>query len=509
MTRPGTFLLALALCAAGAAAPAHAQSPQIAVERIRGPQGGRLRTLLVRNLENHGLVVVDRSRVEEAARGATGRRRLNDDDDYAIVARELNLKAFIEGRVARVRRNWTLRLTIRNGADGLRLGTVRWTGRTLGALRSVGRNAHRRLRELLALATAPAPPAPRPIEPAPGETPWYRRGTAQQPEAAASGDEDEEESTDAATPPRWSGLRIGLLAGTLRRSMSAEAFVDPTFRTPFTPGAPARETREYRSAGLGHLELGFHAALFPGALLPDPVVPWLGLLVRFRHSAGLSSEGPSCLPAQEPRGAEGRCPTVDVVPIETSQQDLFLGARVDGNLGDDRRGPWVTADLGWGRFSFELAPRDLALLDRTFIVPPLRYDYVHVGAGARYGVHELVQLGARAAYRIGLGLGTEAKSIWGEDSTFTGGFQVGLDLVHYLSYLTDGLFATLSFEFFRFTTKFRGRTQCRTPGPDNLCDPYELWEPWPETDGEITGGIPDPVKDDYLRLSLTVGYELP
>lgn len=505
MIRLVTSSLLLSLVVAAWPGPAQAQAPQVAVDRIRGPQGARLRTLLVRNLEENGLVVVDRALVEEAAVAATGRRRLRDDD-YPIVARELNIKAFIEGRVARARRSWTLRLTVRNGADGMNLGTVRWTGRTLGALRSVGRNGYRRLSDLLALASSPAPAAPQPIEPPPGETPWYQRSAAEEPAEEAEEAEADEPSTGS--PGRWTGLRVGLLAGTLHRSMSTEALVDPSFRTPFEPGAPIPEPREYDSAGLGHLELGVRAELYPGALLDDPVVPWLGLMVQYRHSVGLSSEGPSCLPAQEPAGAEGRCPAASVVPVETSQQEVSVGVRADANLGDDRRGPWVTADVGWGRFSFDLDTRDLALLDRTFIVPPVRYDYVHLGAGARYGVHELVQLGARVAYRLGLGVGAEARHIWGEDTSSTGGFQVGVDLVHYMSYLTEGLFATLSFEFFRFKTKFRGQTRCRVPGPDGLCDPYELWEPWPEAGGVITGGIPDPVEDNYLRLGLTLGYEL-
>ncbi len=504
MTRPVTSLLLL-LCAATVNRPAQAQAPQISVGRVRGPQGARLRLLLVRNLEENGLSVVAQALVDEAARAATGRRRLQDDD-YPVVARELNIKAFIEGRVARVRRNWVLRLTVRNGADGLSLGTVRWTGRTLGALRSVGRNGHRRLSELLALASSPAPPTPQPIEPPPGETPWYQRGSSEEPGSELQELEADEPAPES--PGRWTGLRLGLLTGTLRRSMSARAFADPTFRTPFAPGDPVPETRRYDSAGIGHFELGLRAELFPGALLHEPVVPWLGLLVQYRHSVGLSSEGPSCLPAQEPAGAEGRCPPLDTVPVETSQQEVTLGLRADANLGDDRRGPWITAEAGWGRFSFDLDTRDLALLDRTFIVPPLRYDYVHLGVGARYGVHELVQLGARVAYRLGLGVGSDARHIWGEETSAAGGFQAGMDLVLYMPYLTDGLFATLSFEFFRFTTKFRGQTRCRTPGPDGLCDPYELWEPWPEAGGVITGGIPDPVKDNYIRLGLTVGYEL-
>ncbi len=69
------------------------------------------------------------------------------------------------------------------------------------------------------------------------------------------------------------------------------------------------------------------------------------------------------------------------------------------------------------------------------------------------------------------------------------------------------MFATVGIEFFRFTTKFRGQTDCATISvTGERCADYELWEPWPEVDNQVVGGLLDPVEDNYLRLGLTIGY---
>ncbi|MBX3249141.1 MAG: hypothetical protein KF901_18325 [Myxococcales bacterium] len=468
-----------------------------------------MRSLLVESLRENGVIVIDDAEVRRAAMETLGRSTVRDDD-YPRVAQALDVVAFVSGRVSRARRQWSLRVVVHNAADGMRIGVAGWSGRTVASLRAVRRTGHARVAEHLALAQpAIPPPEVQATVPDPDAPPWYRRE-----------DDEPPPSTPEAPPPGapdprrdrgYAGLRISVLGGTLRRSMRTEVLVDSTFRPPFEGGGRLAEERQYQSAGIGHMELGFSLELFPDAFTSDPSVPWLGLVLQYRHSLLLDSQGPSCLIAQEPppsnfgdpdaaRGA--RCPDRDVVPVRTRQQELYAGIRAEPNVGDDIRGPWLTFDAGYGLFQFVLDPRDLALLDRTTIVPPFDYRHIQLGAGIRYGLHPLLFLGARFSYRIGLGVGQDARRIWGMDTGPASGFTVGGELRHEMPYIGKGVFAALGVEWFRFTTSFRGQSSCIVAE----CAEYELWEPWPERDGVVDGGIRDPVRDEYLRLSLTLGY---
>lgn len=480
--------------------------------------------MVVRDLESHGIEVISQSEVNRAARELVGRTNLRDDD-YAIVAQQLNIKAFIDGRIARSRRRWSVRVTVRNGADGLRLGTASWGSRTVGGLRGASRRAYEHVSEYLDIAVAPSgggqaetPDQPDPIVAPEGEVPWYQRNQDEEEE-----EEEEEEDDEDLPPDRYAKIRFAVLAGTTSRSMGTTALVDPRLRTPFPAeldvngdGNPRNdliaEPREYESSGLGHFELGLGVELYPGAFLEEPVVPWLGVAFHYRHSVGLNTNGNRCLAAQEPAGATARCDGDPVVPVDTSQTELYVGPRADINVGDSKSGPNVSVDVGYGQFTFELDPNDLASLDRINIIPPMRYRYVHLGLGARYDFHEYFGLGAMFAYRLGLGVGDDARRIWGGTTSSTSGFTVGVDLRHPMGYLEEGVFVTLGIQFSRFSTKFRGQTACRNPDGAGMCPSTDLWEPWPEAQeggaAVIIGGIPETVQDNYFRLAIAIGYEL-
>lgn len=513
------MLAATSLTSVGVRAQAN---PRIAVGRFSGPQGSAVRSALVSDLEENGVEVVEWSEVVAAAREETGSSRLRNDSDYVPVATALRLNAFITGSVRRARRSWGLRVVVRNGADGMRLGTERWSGRTVASLRSIRNSGYRRLQEHLAIANPPAPVAP-PIPPQPdpapaGGQPWYATGDGEVPEDPDDTDDDEDDNDDERSSALGNdGIRFSLDVGTLRRSMATDVVVDSLYRSPFPmppepeePGTLITEERRYQSRGLGHLELGFTAEVFPGALMDDPVVPWLGLMFRFRNSVGLQSTGFPCRVVDEPlpptestRPRGDRCPDDEdtLIPIETTQRELYIGVRVDYDFSDDGRGPYFLLDAGYGVFQFRLEPDDLRLVDRLSIIPPVDYSYIHLGAGVRYYFNDIIGVMARASYRVGLGVGADALNIWGVQTKDTGGFTLGADLIGRLDRVARGLFMTVGLEFFRFKTRFRGQTACVATDSSDSCDGDELWEQWPEG-----GGIEDPVSDNYLRLNLSIGY---
>jgi len=477
------------------ASPVLAQAPggtRVAVERFRGPQSGALRNALVQNLQDNGVDVIPLDDVRDKARELFGRTRMRDDD-YPEVAQALGLTAFIDGRVSRQRRRWGLRVRVRNGADGMVLGTARWGGRTVGSLRAIRRNGHRKLDQYLQLASPPAPPEPeQPPPPDPNAQPWYQTGEELEAEA-------EEEVEEPSTRPRHDGIRVGLLIGALSRSMNTPVTVDSTLR-PGAPEGPVPEVREYQSGGLGHMEIGVTADLFPGAFLEEPVAEWLGVSFSFRNSVLLETSGPACDPAFEPiDGMPGRCPAGGgTVPIDSLQREYYIGGKVDYGIGSGAAGgPWIQVDLGYGRFLFDLDVDDLALLDRPTIIAPMDYSYLHVGGGVKLGLHDMVLLGARFAYRQGFGIGDAGKQLWGVGTSGFRGWQVGADLIHHMDWASERVYATLSVEYFRFRTEFSGPPACYVVDGEGLCNNGSLWEP-------VT--FQEAVNDNYLRLGLTLGY---
>jgi len=472
---------------------------RVSVQSFSGPSASSLRAGLIRSLQDAAdIEVVPRNEVETLAE-AQGIHHNLSPSDYAVVGPAGQIAAFVRGASRRRRGRWVLTLTVYAGADGSRLGAVSITGRTLGALGNVRRTGYSRLRELLE-STGPAPaPQPAAVVPDPNAQPWYQR----QPETPPEPEEPDEPS---APPGRWRALRVGFLVGTLRRSMSATAKVDPALRGG-SPGDPLlEEPRSYGSAGLGALELGLGLELYPGSFGDNPVFPYLGLVFSYRHSVGLSTEAPSCAPVSTP-ALPNRCTSpTSLVSVATTESELYLGVRLRYGIDDSTT---LYADIGYGNFTFALASNDLTLLEGGSIVPTLAYSHIRLGAGFRYdAVPRLFTLGARFAYLAGLGVGDDAKAIWGTETSSTGGFSLGLDLESEIYPISDGVFARISLEYFRFKTSFRGQTACREPDSAGACALDSLWEPWPtDAAGSLTGGLQDPVKDGYLRLGLTLGYE--
>jgi len=502
---------------------------RVVVQRFGGPQGARLRAALINDLEENGIEVVDNREVQRVAREAVGRSNLRSDD-FPTVAAQLGVSAFLSGRVRRRGRRFTLTVSVRNAADGSRLGSASWGGRNVGSLRAIGRNGYARLEQYLNVAQVPAgggyaqqqQPQQQQQQQTfqaggTGGTPWYAAG--QEPEETPPDDEedeDEEDEEDDGEVAPYDKLHLALYVGALRRSMSTTVFVSEHLRTPGgSTDNVVPELREYQSAGLGHAEIGFTADLFPGALADDPVAPWLGLALSFRNSLLLQSNGFACTNASEPAGGRACSDVLQVVPIRTTQREIYVGAKVDYRFdSSSRQSAYLGVDLGYGLFSFRLAPEDLALIERNQIIPPMDYSYIHIGGAFRYQADEegLFAIGLRAAYRLGLDVGTDAKRIWGATTSSMSGLMVGVDLRHEMTYLTEGVFAQLSLDWFRFTTTFTGQPTCRVPPTDGgVCPELDLWEPWPSDDGTTVRpgtGVPDPVNDSYLRLGVSIGYAL-
>lgn len=459
---------------------------RVYVEGFRGPQAGRVRGQLLGDLRGQASIeLVDDAEVRRAAQElGVGRTR---DADLAQIAAHLRISAIVDGRVARLRRGWSVTVRVRSG-DGTLLGTSTWSGATLNALGSIRRSGYERLAPYFDAAAVPAAAAPtRQPEPyvAPSVDPI---DPLSRPEEE---DEEEEEEEEEETPSdgRYEALDVALLVGTLRRSM--QTMVEPQTMSGFDPA----EARNYVSGGLGHGEIGAAVEVYPGAFGRAQEVPYLGLRASYRHSIALPTSG-----CRMPLSVAD-CPMDQVVDIDASESELYLGGRARYRFGEAREDPMLMVDLGYGYFSFLLDPDDLQRLDRGGIIPPFEYTFIELGVGASYGViPTYLTLKANVAFRLGLGVGDEALDIWGLETASTSGFSLSLQARTEIPQITEGAYVALDLSYFAFSTKFEGPTRClNPPAPPDMCE-YTAY--WPSL------RIPEPVSDTYFRLGLALGYLL-
>jgi hypothetical protein len=423
------------------------------------------------------------------------------EDDYPQIAQQLNVAAFVKGRVSRRRRRWAATVIVINGADGAQIGRERWGGRTVSSLGRIRRSGYRRLEPHLTSAESPGAPAAADTEPDPNH--WAYGGGEGGDEEELPGDDEEEEEEEESEPvdpgSRFDFFTFELLGGFLHRSMTANARVINNGRDPMGP-AELDEVRTYTSSGIGGGEVGFRLGFFPGAIPADQPVPWFGAILELRHSAGLTSRG---CPQTGPCNSDQ-----DRIDVGTEQFEFYIGAQGRFRFGDKRGAPMIWANVGYGIFGFLLDTEALMQLERPSVIPPIQYSYVHLGGGISYAfVPVYFKTGLRLAYRAGLDVGSDARDIWGLETGGSTGFQLGIDLTTEMPYIAEGVFLGLTFEYFVFSTAWRGQTRC--VDPDSGCAPTDPWEPWPSDPADpdaVTGGIADAVNDNYIRLLLSIGY---
>jgi len=465
---------------------------RVLVERFSGPQASRVRAGLLADLGDHAdtITIVSESELRTAAQ-TLGIARVRSEADYAAVAQQLNVAAFIDGRVARRGRSWTLTVRVR-GADGSILGSETWSGGTMNALGAVRRNGHSRLAQYLDAANPPTPPQPE--VPETPERAWHQQEGAESVETP----EDPDEEDDAPEGDnRYTAFRVGLGAGTLFRSMSTE--VIPLYGTGAGATEGAAEPRSYSSAGLGHGELAIDGEFFPGAFGSQPF-PYIGLAFHYRAGVGLQSTG-----CAQPMGSI-ECPE-DIV-VKSSQSDFYLGLRGRYAFGSPASGPQLDFDVGYGYFAFGLDLAALERLDPKAIIPPVGYSFLNLGAGISYPVvPTYLSIGARFAYRASLGVSADQKQVWGVETSSAPGFLLGLDVKSQMPYIVRGLYIAFAFQYFAFSTTYEGEAAC-TAEP---CRPWTA--PATPEMRPIAGStwqpvrVPDSVGDSYIRLAFSIGYE--
>lgn len=497
-------LAALALLGASGAQAQPRAAQRVVVDSFGGPQGGTTRAALVRSLEENGVVVIPSDEVD-AARSELDLGSRMTSAQYVELARALRASAFVDGRVSRQRRRWSVTVSVRSATDGEVVGRESWGGRTAASLGGVRRTGYRRLADHLGATSAPAAAQ---VAVSEGETPWYARG---QDDEAPPADE-EPAPAPAASSQRYDSVRFALRLGSLYRWMDTTVQVYAAQRGA-TTSDPARELleedRAYRGPAAGHFELGGSAELYPGAFGDQPF-PYLGLLVAFTHSIAPGAVAPH------------RMNMGEQVSVPTNQLDFLVALRGRYRFGAERREPEIHVDAGWGTFNFDLGRTELQEIDPRYIVPPMQHGYVQLGAGISYGiVPTYLTASLDFAYRIGTNIGADTRNVWGTDTAPSNGLLVGVELKSEIPEIAQGVYVALLFQYFQFTTAFRGQVGCaQAGGCSGSVDPgpwadERLWEVWPVAVpppgqpidiNDVVGGPLGDVNDNYVRFQLSAGY---
>src|SRR5688572_23715387 len=106
----GTLFSLLLVTLPSFAAITEEGAPNIMVRPFDGPKGRALNERVVKVLEDQGADLVPA--------GFEGPRALENDEDYAAVAAQLNVRAYILGVAVNDNTGWKLTLTVRQGSDG-------------------------------------------------------------------------------------------------------------------------------------------------------------------------------------------------------------------------------------------------------------------------------------------------------------------------------------------------------------------------------------------------------
>jgi hypothetical protein len=392
----GTLFSLLLVTLPSYAAITEEGAPNIMVRPFDGPKGAALNERVVKVLEQQGADLVPA--------GFEGPRALESDEDYAAVAAQLNVRAYILGVAVNDNTGWKLTLTVRQGSDGKVVGTQEFAASWFpGLLTKIDEELIPGLEKLLT--------------------------GAQVPEEAPADEPTEAEAPPEPEKPRPVPFDVTGGVGFVFRSFAGSNAADDQ--------AGDLQTRD-QSGGMATLRLG--ASLYPAALFTKGFVANLGLIAHFERSLGGK--------AQRPEGVD-----FEGLPTEltTTLTAWDLGARVRLPISMHELGFSVT----YGSQLFEIdggpgGPGPIGDDNPTpKPVPDVDYSFVRLGADFTYNMSKYFfsgNVGFRLVSSAGEDPGQIQNTQWFPESD-VGGFDFGLT-GGYL--ITDRITATIGLDLRNF-----------------------------------------------------------
>jgi hypothetical protein len=343
-----------------------AQDKRAAVLSFDGQRAAKLREAVVSSVSEE-ITVVPNKAVQSAASeiGAD----LSTSDGRIEVARELEIDAFIEGRVDKAGRNWVLVLSVASGSSGEFAEVAELTAKDPRKL--AARAETRSFSELSAAIAQSERPAKKPEpEPEPIAAKEEQEEEPEpEPEEAADDDDDEAAQDDPDDGELPMALAIELGAGGFSRDFEYRENID---------SLPVYDIAAPPLAFLG-------LQWFPAAHFSDSAAAHIGLRARGQMAFGLSS-GLESGSSQE---------------FDTTSTMIEIGVRGRLPLSSLQLG----ADVSYGSHTYKIDSADTAagLIDPG--IPSASYSYLkfHIDASLALGDSASIGLGFGLMPMLGLG----------------------------------------------------------------------------------------------------------
>lgn len=402
---------------------------RLAVQEFEGPHASSVRSEVARLLEKQdGVTVVSRSEIAMLARS------LGVDADSVngklVLARELQLSAWITGTVKKRSHKYRLVVYVHDGAEHARVGRVSVSGHSERSLKSkIKDELWDRSRDAVELAMAPLPAGRAPVD-----SNTSRDATAQNGQGG-----DQQLMAQNGTGTVSTAARSTTLAHDDSAMMAAPIQQRrDTLRAAVGIGSPYRSFA-YNDAvtdGLGDHQLGgvpmFDLGLvyFPGRPFTDGWASWIGLDAAAQLALGSTTE--------DTQGNK----------YESRYSAYRIGLR--GRIPVGRHA--VSVFSGYAMSKLSIAAKE-ENVDSP--MPNVDYRTVRSGAGAEFALGNRFSLGLDAAWLQVLSVGQIGE--WFPRAT-AGGVEVGL----FASYaLSQHFFARLTGTYQRTFFNFNSR-----PGDD-------------------------------------------
>lgn len=221
-------LLTAALLLLQAASAWAAVDGKVAVGEFRGSKAQGLRTLVISVLRDAGYKVLGEDDTPDLT-------DVESDSDFARVARQQDLRAFVLARTALTKRDWKTKFTVREGKSGRMLGEFELKGRSYPGLQSaIETSLAERIAEPLASSESTSEPPPKVEEPAPEPEPEPKPAAKDEPEPVAEKPEEpvapkaEEEPKSEAPAPKQTALELAVGPNFVQRHWAIkDAITDP------------------------------------------------------------------------------------------------------------------------------------------------------------------------------------------------------------------------------------------------------------------------------------------
>jgi hypothetical protein len=407
----------------------------VVVDNFTGAKKKEVREAVVSALSkgNHEVVKKQSARVPPPS----------DMSEYVKSATDNRAAAFVDGEVKQQKSGWSVKLTVRNGADGKVLGETTLKGAKLPKLlKKIDESAGEELDPVLEQASAPETKKEEPKEEAEApEEPKPKKAVAQEEtdeereakenEEAEARDRKRDSAADAnGRKPVLLELAGGMQA--FSRSFEYHQDVNGALHPYHLPLWPALEAR-----------VGY----YPGAHFTRNMAANIGIIVGIARSLGASSS----------IGSNGQ-------DYGTTMQEIVAGARF--------RLPIALHEIGvsfmYGNHSFSIdsdhdplgTAANGSTVNRNY-VPDAKYDYLRPGLDARLAFGRL-RFGVGLGYRVILGLGQLTSNEWFPHATaqaLDGFVTAGYEL-------TPGFYVTAGFDATRYALDMHTVPADRTASRD-------------------------------------------